>query len=99
MSAPRWGELPSELRALLAGWKARKPRRVQRAEYRTTALAKAEANRRAFGAVRPNGAPPKPPSGGFLNQRGLPLPALWPGVAIPKGTPDATERTHPAPEV
>lgn len=61
--APRW-HLPPDLLALIARFRARRPRPVQRAEYRARMLARAEANyRRARREPGPDGPPPIPPAG------------------------------------
>lgn len=65
---PRWG-LPADLLALLARRAARKPRPIQRAEYRARLVERATANHRRASAPRvgcnlivPVGAPPNPPA-------------------------------------
>jgi hypothetical protein len=49
VNRPQRFDLPPDLLAMLARFKARKPRRVQREEYRARMLARAEANHRAAG--------------------------------------------------
>ncbi len=72
MTRPKRFDLPPDLLAMLARLRARKPRRVQREEYRARMLARAEANHRAAGcggsggargAAGLEGAPPNPPEG------------------------------------
>lgn len=61
MKAARFN-LPPDLLALVARWKARKPRSVQRAEHRRKRLAVAEAAYRAARLVPSERMPPNPPT-------------------------------------
>jgi hypothetical protein len=67
-AAMRVWQIPPDLLVLVARAKARKPRPVQRAEYRARRLERAEdAHRRAGGVL--GALAPNPPRGGFPKPR------------------------------